>query len=65
MTVKAQICCNRAAETGFWGNGGTGRVRRTPAAVTVGPDHGWIQAAGWLRETTQSRNQAPTAQPHR
>ena len=65
MTVKAQICCNRAAETSFRGNGGTGEDRRTPGASTAGPVHGPVQAAGWLRETTQSRNQAPTAQPHR
>jgi hypothetical protein len=65
MTVEAQFCCNSAAQMSFPGTKGTGGV----AGWRLGLRHDLplhrYQAAGWLRETTQSRSHEPTAQPQR
>ena len=46
MTVKAQICCNRAAETSFQGNDGTRWARGRRAVEAIGAVHAKVQAAG-------------------
>ena len=64
MTVGAQFCCKPAAWKRFRGIGRTGQ-NIVMAVVMRGPGHGYDHAAGALRETTQSRNHDPTAQPQR
>ena len=64
MTAVAQFCCIPAARWGFRTIEGAGQQPVTMMAVKLaGPCCG--QAGGALRETTQSRNHDPTAQPQR
>jgi hypothetical protein len=64
MTVEVRVCSNPAARRRFRT---IARAGQEPVTMTkVRLTGSWCaQAGGALRETTQPRNQDPTAQPQR
>lgn len=65
MTVDAQFCCIPRGKSRFCDANRAGYPGMTRAADAVTGSCKAHQAAGALRETTQSRSHDPTAQPHR
>ena len=65
MTAGAQFCCILRGPDGFCEADRSGHQGMTRAGNAVTGSCKAFQAAGALRETTQSRSHDPTAQPHR
>ena len=65
MTVNAQFCCILRGQSGFCDVDRPAHQGMKLAGDAVTGSCQAHQAAGALRETTQSRSHDPTAQPHR
>jgi hypothetical protein len=65
MTADAQFCCILRGRDGFCEADRSDHRGVTRAGSAVKGSCKAFQAAGALRDTTQSRSHDPTAQPHR
>ena len=65
MTADAQFCCILRGQSGLRDADRTGHQGMKLAQDAATGSYQAHQAAGALRETTQSRSHDPTAQPHR